>query len=280
MSKIANRDYAALNLSGGNYLQWALDTKIRLRSKGLGDTITKDNNENEKNRYRSISFIRHHLIEALVKTVSMLRLCGEEVMEEELLEKTYTTFHASNMILQQQYKVKGFATYTDLISCLLLAEANNELLLKNSEARPKDPNECNYVQNNKRSHGKGRGGYKGRGRDNYSNGRGNYSTGRKGNHNNRGRGSNYGCGRGSYGRGRGDISKPSYSTKSVCHRCGMDNHWAKNCRTPKHLCELYQESLKNPEAHMVHDSRYDADDDSDIANDDLMDFETSDCLKD
>ena len=77
-----------------------------------------------------------------------------------------------------------FATDTDLISCLLLAEANNELLMMNSEARPagtaalpeandvekKDPNECNYVQNNKRSHGKGRGGYKGRGRDNYSNG--------------------------------------------------------------------------------------------------------------
>ena len=56
---------------------------------------------------------------------------------------------------------------------------------------------------------------------------------------------------------------------------------AKNCRTPKHLCELYQESLenKNLEAHMVHDSGHDADDDSDFANDDLMDFETSDCLK-
>ncbi|XP_048627493.1 uncharacterized protein LOC106354775 [Brassica napus] len=145
------------------------------------------------------------------------------------------------------------------------------------EVEKKDPKECNYAQDNRKSHGKGRGGYKRRGHDNYSNGRDNYSTGRKGNHNNRGRGSNYGC-----GRGRGGISKPSYPTKSVCHRCGMDNHWAKNCRTPKDLCELYQESLKNknPEAHMVHDSGYDADDDSDFSNDDLMDFETSDCLKD
>lgn len=60
------------------------------------------------------------------------------------------------------------------------------------------------------------------------------------------------------------------------------NHWANNCRTPKHLCELYQESIKdkNPEAHMVHDSGYEADKESDVANDDLMDFETSDCLKD
>ncbi|XP_048605324.1 uncharacterized protein LOC125582912 [Brassica napus] len=187
----------------------------------------------------------------LFKTVSMLRLYGEVVTEEELLEKTYSTFHSSNVILQQQYRMKGFTTYTDLISCLLLAETNNELLMKNSEARPvgttplpeanevekKEPNECNYVQNNKRSHGNGRGGYKGRGSDNCSNSRDNYSTGRKGNHNNCGRGSNYG-------------------------RC--------------------RESLKNknPKAHMVHDSGYEADNDSDIAKDVQMNFETSDCLKD
>ncbi|XP_013751607.1 ATP-dependent RNA helicase DED1-like [Brassica napus] len=131
--------------------------------------------------------------------------------------------------------------------------------MKNSEARPvgttplpeanevekKELNKCNYVQNNKRSHGNSRGGYKGRGSENYSNSRDNYSTGRKGNHNNRGRGSNYGCGRGSYGRDRGESLKN-----------------------------------KNPEAHMVHDSGYEADNDSNIAKDDQMDFETSDCLKD
>ncbi|XP_048620201.1 uncharacterized protein LOC111211681 [Brassica napus] len=189
----------------------------------------------------------------LFKTVSMLRLCGEVVTEEELLEKTFSTFHSSNIILQQQYRMKGFATYTDLISCLLLAEANNELLMKNSEARPvgsaplpeanevekKNPNECNYIQNDKRSHGKDRGGY--RNRDNYSNGRDKYLAGRKGNHNNCGRGSNPGRGRGGYGRGRGESIKD-----------------------------------KNPEAHMVHDSGYEADKESDVANDDLMDFETSD----
>ena len=31
---------------------------------------------------------------------------------------------------------------------------------------------------------------------------------------------------------------------------------------------------------MVHDTGYDVDDDSDLENDDLLDFETSDCLKD
>ncbi|XP_048620017.1 uncharacterized protein LOC125590481 [Brassica napus] len=127
--------------------------------------------------------------------------------------------------------------------------------MKNSEARPvgsaplpeanevekKNPNECNYIQNDKRSHGKGRGGY--RNRDNYSNGRDKYLAGRKGNHNNRGRGSNPGRGQGGYGRGQGESLKD-----------------------------------KNPEAHMVQDSGYEADKESDVANDDLMDFETSDSL--
>ncbi|XP_048631040.1 uncharacterized protein LOC125605061, partial [Brassica napus] len=126
------------------------------------------------------------------------------------------------------------------------------------EVEKKDPNETYFVQDNKKPYGNSRGGFKRRGRDN-SNGRDGYSTGRKGNHNNRGRGSNYGRGRGSYGRGRGGISKPSYtSNKSLCHRCGSDNHWAKNCRTPKHLCDLYQESIKNknPEANMIQENTH------------------------
>ena len=35
----------------------------------------------------------------LFKTVSMLRLCGEVVTKEELLEKSYSTFHVSKVIL-------------------------------------------------------------------------------------------------------------------------------------------------------------------------------------
>ncbi|XP_013589536.1 PREDICTED: uncharacterized protein LOC106297962 [Brassica oleracea var. oleracea] len=73
---------------------------------------------------------------ALFKIVSKMRLCGETVTKKDLLEKTFSTFHSSNMLLQQQYRKKGFTTYTDLISCLLFAEANNELLMRNSEMRP------------------------------------------------------------------------------------------------------------------------------------------------
>nr|XP_016509412.1 PREDICTED: uncharacterized protein LOC107826886 [Nicotiana tabacum] len=56
--------------------------------------------------------------------------------DEDLLEKTLTTFHASNMVLQQQYRERGFKKYYELISCLLVVEQHNTLLLKNHEDRP------------------------------------------------------------------------------------------------------------------------------------------------
>ena len=47
MSKINNLNFAVLSLSGDNYLQWALDAKIILKSKGLGECITEGNNASE-----------------------------------------------------------------------------------------------------------------------------------------------------------------------------------------------------------------------------------------
>ncbi|XP_060216729.1 uncharacterized protein LOC132644167 [Lycium barbarum] len=67
---------------------------------------------------------------------SVLKLCGETITDEHLLEKTFATFHASNVLLQQQYREKGFKKYADLISCLLVAEQNNTLLMKNHESCP------------------------------------------------------------------------------------------------------------------------------------------------
>ncbi|XP_075515359.1 uncharacterized protein LOC142550001 [Primulina tabacum] len=41
---------------------------------------------------------------ALFKTSSILILCGERVTNQDMLEKTFSTFHASNVLLQQQYR--------------------------------------------------------------------------------------------------------------------------------------------------------------------------------
>ena len=72
----------------------------------------------------------------LLKISSYLKLCGKKVSDEDMLEKTYTTFHASNMLLQQQYRARCFTKYSKLIACLLVAEQNNELLLKKSPISP------------------------------------------------------------------------------------------------------------------------------------------------
>ena len=110
---------------------------------------------------------------AVFKISSQLKLCGEKITDEDLLEKTFSTFHASNVLLQQQYREKGFKKYSELISCLLVAEQNNELLMKNHEIRPTGsapfPEVNVSVRNNNYDNGRGRGRRRGRGR-----GRGNY----------------------------------------------------------------------------------------------------------
>ena len=53
-----------------------------------------------------------------------------------MLEKTFSTFHTSNIMLQQQYRHRNFTKYLELISVLLIVKQINELLLKNHELRP------------------------------------------------------------------------------------------------------------------------------------------------
>ncbi|KAL0461119.1 UNVERIFIED_CONTAM: hypothetical protein Slati_0739100 [Sesamum latifolium] len=72
----------------------------------------------------------------MFRIVSKLRLCGEDVTDEQILKKIFSTFHASNLVLQQEYRERGFKTYSELISCLLVAEENNQLLLNNHHTRP------------------------------------------------------------------------------------------------------------------------------------------------
>ncbi|XP_073119805.1 uncharacterized protein [Henckelia pumila] len=72
----------------------------------------------------------------LFEISSTLIFCGEKVTDQYMLEKTFSTFHASNVLLQQQYCERGFKKYSELISCLLVAEQNNDLLMKNHQLRP------------------------------------------------------------------------------------------------------------------------------------------------
>ncbi|XP_050116882.1 uncharacterized protein LOC126594563 [Malus sylvestris] len=190
MANLTKLEYAALKITGKNYLTWVLDTKIHLDAGNLGDTIREENSSSSQERAKTLIFIRHHLDEALkseyltvkdllafrqtlrsrynhqttvilprarykwshlriqdfksvaeynsalFRIISQMKLCGDTITEEMLLEKTYNTFHASNVLLQQQYRAQGYTEYNQLISVLLVAEQNNELLMKNHNSRP------------------------------------------------------------------------------------------------------------------------------------------------
>ncbi|KAM1278647.1 hypothetical protein ACFX15_030259 [Malus domestica] len=62
---------------------------------------------------------------------SLLKFCKVELTKSDLLENTYSTFHVTNIVLQQQYRAQKFTKFSDLISVLLLAEKQNQLLMMN-----------------------------------------------------------------------------------------------------------------------------------------------------
>ncbi|KAH0776763.1 hypothetical protein KY290_008174 [Solanum tuberosum] len=174
---------------------------------------------------------------SMFKIISQLKLCGENITDHDILEKTFSTFPASSMLLQQQYREMGFKNYSELISHLLVAEQHNDLLMKNHENRPTGSMpfpEVNTADFHQSKCGKGRGPNHGRG-----------------------------CGRGiDFNHGdrlalnnnlhhqqckkkdeKHEVVQKKYSNNK-CYRCGGKGHWSRTCHTPRHLVELYQVSLK------------------------------------
>jgi gag-polypeptide of LTR copia-type len=58
----------------------------------------------------------------IFRITSELKLCGEKITDEDILEKIFSIFYASNLFLHQQYQERGFKKYSELISYLLVAE--------------------------------------------------------------------------------------------------------------------------------------------------------------
>ncbi|CAM8915282.1 unnamed protein product [Rhodiola kirilowii] len=194
---------------------------------------------------------------AMFRIVTHLRFCGDTKTDDEMREKTFSTFHASNVTMQQQYRVRGFQRYSELIACLLIVEKNNELLIKNRQSRPTgsrpfsevhfaNSNEnrpMNYFQGQGQARGRGRG--RGRGRSfGQGRGRGGYPNNplhKIANYHQR-RQQNEWNHENSHKRGGGPSS--SKSSETTCFRCGCKGHWFKTCQTSEHLFKLYQESMK------------------------------------
>ena len=188
---------------------------------------------------------------ALFHISSQLKLCGENITDADMLEKTFTTFHASNVLLQQQYRERRFTKYSELIACLLVAEKNNELLLQNHQSRPTwfkafpeanatfaSPHNNRQGHRNGQSRGKGRGHGGGRGRGYGDNSR-NCNNGPFNN-----KKSNSNKGKLPNAQATIDQNITQRQQNNACYRCGMTGHWSRTYRTAKHLVDLYQTSIK------------------------------------
>ena len=189
------------------------------------------------------------------RITSQLKLCGREITQGEMLEKTYSTMHLSNILLQQQYRERKFTKYSELLKVLLVAEQNNELLMRNHNLRPTGSTpapEANAMKKafhdgnaNERGQRSRRNNRRGRGRGNY------WSRGSRGGSGGNNRGRNYNKGHDNHHDNhgyKGDAKQkvqtgPSGSSpkaRSTCYRCGMTGHWSKVCRTAPHLVKLYK----------------------------------------
>nr|GEV30249.1 putative copia-like polyprotein [Tanacetum cinerariifolium] len=126
----------ALDISGQNYCL-VLDAEIYLAANGLDPLVL----------WNHLEDIHEHQ-----KTVILPRARYDWV---HLRFQDFKT-----------YRERGFKKYCDLISCLLIAEQNNELLMKNHEPRPTGSaplSKANMVAHNQ-SGGRGRGSDRERGR--------------------------------------------------------------------------------------------------------------------
>ncbi|XP_058753390.1 uncharacterized protein LOC131626587 [Vicia villosa] len=207
---------------------------------------------------------------AMHQIIAQLEFCGTIITEKEKLEKTFSTFHASQVLLQQQYRMREFTEYSDLVAALLVAEQNNELLIKNHQSRPTGT--ITYPEINVTTFNRGRGGFNrlkkrgGHARFDGNNGRTRFDGHSRGGYHGRifFHGRNHFRGR---GRGRGHINNyrsprydqnnwnhqgkgkyiqegPSRNYEDVCFRCGKKGHWSKVCRTPDHLCKRQMASVE------------------------------------
>ena len=185
---------------------------------------------------------------AMFRISSQMKLCGETITEEDMLEKIFSTFHALNVLLQQQYRERGFTEYNQLIFVLLVAEQNNELLLKNHQSRLTGSApfpevnatslEVNTISsggnNHKRGYGHMRGRWNGKGKNHgvqFPDQIPRHNSGPSFKNVNR-------------HKGKAHMNNAPRNSKAACHRCGGNEHWARTCRTPKQLVDLYQASLK------------------------------------
>ncbi|KAI3462508.1 hypothetical protein Pfo_019171 [Paulownia fortunei] len=163
MSNLTKLEFIALDISGNNYLAWTLNAEIYLDAMNLGKTIKEGNEASLQDRIKAMIFPRHHLHEELKteyltvkdpyvfwkklkeryehKKTIILPKARYDWMHLQLQDfKSVSEYNSAMFKITSQLKLcgekRGFKKYFELISCILVVEQNNELLMKNHQSRP------------------------------------------------------------------------------------------------------------------------------------------------
>ncbi|XP_013617377.1 PREDICTED: uncharacterized protein LOC106323871 [Brassica oleracea var. oleracea] len=174
---------------------------------------------------------------AVLRIVALLKYCGNSVSEAEMMNITYNTFHKQLHFLPEIYRKCGYTRFSELMVALMLAEKNNELLIKNHNSRPTGARafpEANAtaIENSER-----------RNQTNQGYGR-RFKNNRGKTYNPKWKGSNKWVRSEQVSKGKETHEYTTQKRGTVCYRCGCKGHWSRTYRTPPHLCKLYQESTK------------------------------------
>ena len=86
MSKLASLKFAALEVSGDNYMSWVIDTRLLLKLEGLYYTIENGAEAYEQDKSTVMVIIRHHLHENL-KAHYLAAVTEPEVLWQELKDR-------------------------------------------------------------------------------------------------------------------------------------------------------------------------------------------------
>ncbi|XP_015072735.1 uncharacterized protein LOC107016936 [Solanum pennellii] len=147
MSNLSKLEFVASYISGKNYLSWVRDAEIHLAAKGLDATITQVNDASSQDKAKAMIFLLYHLDEGLkieylmeknpLELWTNLKGRYDHLKATALSRARYEWMHLRFQDFKtQQYREKGFHKYFELITCLLVAEQHNALLMKNHEVRP------------------------------------------------------------------------------------------------------------------------------------------------
>ncbi|KAL0354223.1 UNVERIFIED_CONTAM: hypothetical protein Sangu_1003600 [Sesamum angustifolium] len=149
----------------------------------------------------------------MFRIVSKLRLCGEDVTDEQMLKKYFLLF----------------------MHLTLYSSSSTGNLPENSTALP-ETNATSSTKGSGRYHGSPQGHSYGRGRGRGRGGRGRGRGNDRGNHHNTWINPNI--------QKKNGIKAKNQHEKTtngdICHKYGMSGHWSRTCSTAQHLVKLYE----------------------------------------